>query len=289
MNTEWKAGLPADTSEFTIPDPSDHASVGALIKHELYRKTDNPNASPYLIFHNIDPELIEHIYSGPHDYDLPRICIFYNDTTHELIAKKPGDRVQSAALRRFTNVFQAKPRELRLEKELILERKKTWEFYKARKSVFMKAADDSYGPYDEHCVIRFLPPLVIERGYMEFLPILRGEAVWWLIAGRGEVQAVIVIGINRTKPELVVEEEWRVCTEDKDGVSGAVKTQEVNMKLDQDGLCQVTGAPFTVRFHDLFLRGPTNEQEEDFVYTMEDLKRYATSVWGEQGFIEYLV
>ena len=72
-------------------------------------------------------------------------------------------------------------------------------------------------------------------------------------------------------------------------MSGAVKTQEVNMKLDQDGLCQVTGAPFTVRFHDLFLRGPTNEQEEDFVYTMEDLKRYATSVWGEQGFIEYLV
>lgn len=169
----------------------------------------------------------------------------------------------------------------------------TWNFYGAGKRVFRKEANDSYLPYNEQGLSRLLPSLIIKRGYMAFLPRLRGEAAWWLVAPRGKVQAAIVIGVNRVRPEVVVEE-WRADTDgDKgnmtsNGRSGAIRTQEVSMKLDEEGVCQVTGAPFTVRFHDLFLRDPANADEGNLVYAMEDLKTYASFVWMKQGFVKDL-
>lgn len=53
-----------------------------------------------------------------------------------------------------------------------------------------------------------------------------------------------------------------------------------------EAFIQITGAPFTIRFHDLFFRDPANPQECDLVWSIEDLEEYARSVFQSQGFLE---
>lgn len=85
-----------------------------------------------------------------------------------------------------------------------------------------------------------------------------------------------MLGFNRTKPELVLEE-WRAAEQDGrnqgdgDGDDGVrrptpIISQNVTITLSEDGKYQVTGALFTIQFHGL-LHEPANAQESDFVYT----------------------
>ncbi|RLM00106.1 hypothetical protein CFD26_107920 [Aspergillus turcosus] len=49
------------------------------------------------------------------------------------------------------------------------------------------------------------PTMVIESGVVASLPRLREDARWWLHNSQGEVQIVLVVGINRQRRKLVVE------------------------------------------------------------------------------------
>lgn len=144
---------------------------------------------------------------------------------------------------------------------------------------------------------RRLPSFVIERGYMDFIGRMRAEAAWWIPASKGDIKIAVVLGFNRTKPVLVLEE-WRAAEQDGGNQGGddgdgeddvrrptPIKSQMVTITSSEEGEYQVTGAPFTIRFRDLFLREPANAQESDFVYTTEDLEQYAKHVWMRQGFI----
>lgn len=91
----------------------------------------------------------------------------------------------------------------------------TWDVY-VDGVRYRKEADDSYEPSQMNMPRdqrRELPTIVVHRGYMDFIERYRVEAAWWLIATRGdplrkEIQSVIVIGVERTKPNIVIGD-WR--------------------------------------------------------------------------------
>lgn len=88
---DWKAGLPANTPEFTAP--SDCASIADFINHEA---CNNPGNNPYFIIHNTPPEFVDEICWYREEYDIPRTKIFYNVQEQVLVAKKPQDNTLEA-------------------------------------------------------------------------------------------------------------------------------------------------------------------------------------------------
>lgn len=94
---------------------------------------------------------------------------------------------------------------------------------------------------------------------------------------------MLVIAVERMKPHLLIEE-WRVAkgrekTDDDgdgdgdDALPVPVRTQMIEFTLsEEDESVQVTGAPFTIRFHDIVFRDPANPQEGDLVWSKEELE-----------------
>lgn len=156
----------------------------------------------------------------------------------------------------------------------------TWNVFRDMKLLFMKQADKSYLPKRLAEGMNFFPVIAVERGYMDIIDRLRVEAAWWLVASEGNVKVAIVLAIDREK-EKIVFEQWKLVVGD-DGKSVPARTQEVVITRSGDGEVQVTGAPFTIQFHDLCLYVPESEDEEDLVYTAAHLKEIAQLVWGFQ-------
>lgn len=75
-----------------------------------------------------------------------------------------------------------------------------------------KEADDSYESINRNIPgrQRRLPSFVIEKGYMDFIERMRAGAAWWIPASKGDIKTAVVLGFNRTKPELVLEK-WRAA------------------------------------------------------------------------------
>lgn len=95
-----------------------------------------------------------------------------------------------------------------------------------------------------------------------------------------EMKSVIVVGVERARPHILIEE-WK----NDDVVQPPIKAQTLNFTMGEDGIIQITGASFTIRFSDLFGRDPANQQERDTTWTKEELERYAKMVFVDQGFI----
>ncbi|ODM16822.1 hypothetical protein SI65_07787 [Aspergillus cristatus] len=130
---------------------------------------------------------------------------------------------------------------------------------------------------------------IIERGDMNFIERMRAEAAWWIAASKGDIKIAVVLGVNRTKPELVLEE-WRAAKQDGDNqdygdddtqMPTPIESQMVAMALSEKGSIELLG----YRLPYDFMITPANAQEGDFVYTTEDLEQYAKHVWMRQGFI----
>jgi len=69
-------------------------------------------------------------------------------------------------------------------------------------------------PPQRHPRIYFPLQPVIERGDMNSIERMRAAAAWWIAASKGDIKIAVVLGANRTKPELVLEE-WGAARHDK--------------------------------------------------------------------------
>jgi len=108
----------------------------------------------------------------------------------------------------------------------------------------------------------------------------------WIPASKGNIKIDVVFGFNSTKPKLMPEV-WTAAEQegnnknDCDDDSQRPTRSSLRWRLVLSGkeVYQITGAPFTIRFRDLFLREPANAQESNLVYTTEDQEEYTKHVW----------
>ena len=123
------------------------------------------------------------------------------------------------------------------------------------------------------------PTVVINSGCSGSLSRLRFEAHWWMTSSRGGVNAVIIIAIHSSHPQLVLEK-W-IPGRSTGHVSGT-RTQEITIIRGLDNVFTTAGAPLIIAFEEMFL-GKANCGESDIVVPVEVLERIASDTWKEQG------
>ena len=87
------------------------------------------------------------------------------------------------------------------------------------------------------------PTVVINSGCSGSLSRLRFEAHWWMTSSRGGVNAVIIIVIHSSHPQLVLEK-W-IPGRSTGHVSGT-RTQEITIIRGLDNVFTTAGAPLTI-------------------------------------------
>lgn len=153
------------------------------------------------------------------------------------------------------------------------------------------------------------PSVVVESSFGSDFSTLRYKACWWLQLMGGEVRAVILINVDPSEQEVVIEvwrnEEEEACPAGAGGGGGSdeevcpTRVQRVVVaKKDEFKGCKeeangdhykVEGGPLTVAFEDFFLEGvdpevdPTPEDRWDLVVFEETLAQEAADLWYGDG------
>lgn len=116
------------------------------------------------------------------------------------------------------------------------------------------------------------PSLVVEVGFSEPYRKLKEDAKWWLTASDNEVKTVVVIKINQTYKEIVIEK-W-IC-------QGQRPTKDYRTVLSQqagrNNIDISNNEPFVIPFDHLFLRTPTSN-ERNIILGTGDWERFADDV-----------
>lgn len=139
------------------------------------------------------------------------------------------------------------------------------------------------------------PTMVIETGVSESLPKLRNDADWWFNNSNGAVRIVLVISVNKTRKELIVEK-WQLLPPLSANPTDLAALDQIRQelpaplppRLHQPAATQpsydaqvikitannITGAPLVLPFLALFDRPPRGN-EVDIVLGLQEL-RYCT-------------
>ncbi|KAF2194373.1 hypothetical protein K469DRAFT_651654 [Zopfia rhizophila CBS 207.26] len=173
-----------------------------------------------------------------------------------------------------------------------------------------KEGDSAYKPPSRNRKADW-PTIVFESGLSETLTRLRHDARWWLTNSRGDVKIVIIISITPAQTMLRVEKWCHSPVPDRPLTRGhpspmtpePTKMQEITITpnpaaplnpIDQSDTAapatvpttapatapyDVTGAPLTLEFENLFLRAPVLP-ERDVIFTTADLSSWASYFWG---------
>lgn len=260
-----KAELPLNTPEFTLP--SDPHSISTLFQNEIVRNKDSIN--PYIIIKYCPSYFTEAISRDLIACNIPRVQMFYNEQTREMIAKKLPDIKETGLKSYFSVLFASKANRVVISRQGMYTGRRMWDFFCVnRERAFRKQADNSFIPRLE----MNMSTVVFKRGYMDIIDRCRVEAKWWLTASRGSTKAAFVICTNRERPEIIFEE-WRMVDDLYLERPTAARTQMVIMTLE-DGKIKVTGAPFTLGVDDLVLHEPNCAclKKDDIVVTKEELE-----------------
>ncbi|BCS28166.1 uncharacterized protein APUU_61214A [Aspergillus puulaauensis] len=125
---------------------------------------------------------------------------------------------------------------------------------------------------------RKLPSVVLEADLSETKAKLQRDIRFWHRASEGRVKVILTVHINRTRPEIVIEQ-W-----ESNGVSRCERTQRIAISKTRRGTTFVAGGPLIIDFSKLFLRQPDLPREQDISIGDEELEQLATCIWEEQGF-----
>lgn len=139
----------------------------------------------------------------------------------------------------------------------------------------MKRADQIYQPrtLPRHRS-RHWPSLVLETGNTEGQRKLESDIDWWLTQSNGDVKSAITIAVNSRVKQILF------CQWHGDNPRQRVYRNE----LSQDGRGAIKTSnpdPLVITFEHLFLR-PASGNEQDFTFTIADLKDFAKNVWEVQ-------
>lgn len=134
------------------------------------------------------------------------------------------------------------------------------------------------------------PTMVVECGYSESKAKLAADARWWLAESQGEVAIAITISVHNTRREIIMELWGMVARPTRADPAKKVPAVEHRVVVSQGKAPQqqkvnvATGATttttLTISFRDLFLRpAETNEGGRDLVFSEQDLRSIAETVW----------
>lgn len=121
------------------------------------------------------------------------------------------------------------------------------------------------------------PSVVLEVALSETKAKLQRDIRFWHHASEGGVKVVLTLCIDRSRPEIVIEQ-WEA-----NGISRCERTQRIVMSKTRRGTL-ITGGPLIIDFAKLFLRQPNLPREQDINIDGAELEELASCVWEEQGF-----
>lgn len=121
------------------------------------------------------------------------------------------------------------------------------------------------------------PAVVLEVAVSESQPKLQSDVRFWLRESQGEVKIVLVLTVNRKRPEIVIEK-WELSQDDRPH-----RIQKVAVYKGGNNCVYVRGV-LTVEFKKLFLRAITTPREADVQFSEDELKALAEPIWEWQGY-----
>jgi len=143
-----------------------------------------------------------------------------------------------------------------------------------------KEADEAFKPRTLRPHRLDWPTLILEVGVSQSLPRLRNAARWWLSNSGGSVNIVLIFDVNQGTRTILIER-WETIPTTGGPVTRSnqppaqIPTPMQAITIDQNN---VTGAPLTLPFHQIFLRQP-NPPEHDLVFTAQDLQGWSDEIW----------
>jgi hypothetical protein len=271
-------GLPDKTPQYRFVNGPDLERKLAVHRQDLSNKK---TTNQFVVFLNIPHRAVCRISD-----DSSSIChnrIFFDHRAKTFIIKMPT-YVHDRAVVVFSNLFHTKISTMGLSRILISVLTAD-ESYNA----VTKQPDNQWGlsPTQPHT---FDPSLVLEVGYLESSSKLASDARWWLESRDSLVELVITIKVDQTTPTVIVQK-WELSTQllhhprqtTRANPPHAIITGEVSI-LRQNHNTVVNGT-IMLPFAKMFRRpaNPSQPQEQDVTFTIQDLEELAEETWKIQG------
>lgn len=151
--------------------------------------------------------------------------------------------------------------------------------------------DSTGGPIPERDDKGAWPTLVIESGHSESLSELRNDMRWWFSMSDHQVKIVLLAKYDDARSVIILEK-WEEDAQTRPGATTTrrfaisqvlVPTLRQSITITQNTTTNpvsynVTSGALILSFRLLFLREP-GLGEADFVFSVQDLERYAAHVW----------
>lgn len=150
---------------------------------------------------------------------------------------------------------------------------------------FKKEADAAWGPRGRDTILN----LILEIGLSESRPHLSMDARGWLETPTSTVQVAVLVGINRTQPEIEIRRfelapprRYHVAT--RASPDSAICTQAIRVHR-VNGTTVVNGGALVLPFDKVLGRPPRTPAEGNITISVADLQFYAEGIWLKQRFI----
>jgi hypothetical protein len=258
-------GLSANTSQHEYRNNEHFLSV---LDQELSSFTSDQSRSQYIIFTGVNNEVFCQDFTDPID----SLTTFETySITHELILVKMETHTHAYLSYAFDRLLVKKLRTMQEHDEDIRGFASAHVEGEDRK----KRADQIYQPrrLPRHRS-RQWPSLVLEVGYTEGQRKLDSDIDWWITQSNGDVKSAITISADPGVKRIVIyqwhgnnprQQVYRNVLSQNYG--GAINTSNSN--------------PLVITFEHLFLR-QRDANEQDIIFTIDDLKEFAKDVWEVQ-------
>ncbi|KAJ9139452.1 hypothetical protein NKR23_g7989 [Pleurostoma richardsiae] len=149
--------------------------------------------------------------------------------------------------------------------------------------------DSVGGPNPERATINGWPTLVIEAGDSESLNALHQDMEWWFAASNHEVKIVLLAKFDHIRHEIILERWEERSPNPRSGATTTPHAAVLRPRLQQEIVItrdattnppsyNVISDALVLSFELLFGRPPRGH-EEDFEFSIAELKRYAEYVW----------
>lgn len=268
-------GLPEETPIIKYINMEHLKAVVLAMKHER-------DQSPFLVFTDVPLTIVQDL----EDYTEENKCHISADLVDRLlIIETISLPAHESMCRQFDRLFESKIAQMNLLSSLAI-----LGAIKVEYGRFAKEPDCAWAP-ESLCKSynRKWPTIAVEVGLSETIQKLAVDAQAWLEAEGSQVQIVLTIKIDRQSPNVIIQK-WEIASSSSRRITRSCRpTAECTQRIEispSSGINNNTGK-LIVPFEKVFDRpmNPYNPQEQDLVFSNEDLRGIAEEGWRRQGFI----
>jgi hypothetical protein len=230
-----------------------------------------PNRSEIFLITNINKDQFELDFLNTHDKIFLHAWKEYDFSSRVLIIKMPLEPHEKAG--RSLAYLIMRIAEQQMGPEFAILNKGA---YDIRVDGKIKRADETLIP--ESDMDRTYPAVAVEVGLSQTAASLTESAKHWLTESDGEIRAVITVELSGNCRSITI---GRWSLENNDAVMKQATTISKTFgERRSQTTFQVTGAPFTIPFEDLYLRpAKPNTNEQDIQITDAQLRHLANLIW----------